>query len=117
VNLRTYIPFGFWNETLNAVGISLTVALNILITSLITFRLLRVHKRLSMALPHYHTRYHERLYFGIVAILVESAAPLGVFGIGVVITRLLSQTYDPAWKAAPVFNTLYDASAVRLNHL
>ncbi|KAH6908446.1 hypothetical protein BKA70DRAFT_1481490 [Coprinopsis sp. MPI-PUGE-AT-0042] len=108
VNLRTYISFGFWNETLNAVGVSLTVGLNILITLLITFRLIRAHKRLSIALPNTN----HRLYFGIVAILVESAAPIGIFGVGVIVTRLLSKSSDTAWKAAPVFNILYDAAAI-----
>lgn len=113
VNLRTYIPLRFWNETLNAVGVSLTVSLNILITSLITFRLIRAHRRLSRALPY--STYHAGIYCAIVAILVESAAPIGIFGIGVVVTRLMANGSDTAWKAAPVFNILYDAAAVRLS--
>jgi hypothetical protein len=55
----------------------LTVSTNIVVTSLITFRLLRARRALAKVIPSADMR----VYTGVIAILVESAAPLTIFGI------------------------------------
>jgi hypothetical protein len=55
----------------------LTVATNIVVTSLITFRLLRARRALVNVLPAADVQ----VYTGVIAILIESAAPLAIFGI------------------------------------
>ncbi|RXW23251.1 hypothetical protein EST38_g2605 [Candolleomyces aberdarensis] len=55
----------------------LTVSTNILATGLISFYLLRARYRLSYIFPSKELQ----LYTGVVAILIESALPLSVFGI------------------------------------
>ncbi|KAH6908435.1 hypothetical protein BKA70DRAFT_268755 [Coprinopsis sp. MPI-PUGE-AT-0042] len=108
VNLRTYVPLDFWDDKLNTVDISLTIGLNIIITLLISLRLFRAHKRLRTALPDSH----HKLYLGIIAILVESAAPLAIFGIGTIITLPLSDANKTAWKSGTIFDILYNVSAI-----
>ncbi|KAJ2918804.1 hypothetical protein MD484_g1639, partial [Candolleomyces efflorescens] len=58
--------------------IYLSVSLNVVVTILISFRLLRLRKQLSKYLPAKDLA----VYLGIVAILVESAGPLALTGIG-----------------------------------
>ena len=62
--------------------ISLSVALNIIVTGMICFRLLRMRARMQEVLP----LEMSRTYTNVVAILVESAAPLSILGIGVIVT-------------------------------
>jgi hypothetical protein len=62
----------------------LTVSTNIVVTSLITFRLVRARRALAKVLPSADMR----VYTSVIAILVESAAPLTIFG---VITAMLQQ--------------------------
>jgi hypothetical protein len=68
------------------VSIILTVATNIFVTSLIAFRLLRARRKLADVLPSADVS----LYTGVMAILIESAAPLTVFGIVSAIMQQLS---------------------------
>ncbi|KAH6859179.1 hypothetical protein BKA70DRAFT_1135599 [Coprinopsis sp. MPI-PUGE-AT-0042] len=75
---------------LNTADISLNVGLNIIITLLISYRLIRAHKQLKEALPNIS----HKVYLGIVSILVESAAPLTMFGIGAIVTLPL---YKRTW--------------------
>ncbi|RXW17397.1 hypothetical protein EST38_g8450 [Candolleomyces aberdarensis] len=56
---------------------ALTVTTNVVITGLISFRLLRARRSLSKLLPSADMH----LYTGVVAILIESALPLSLFGI------------------------------------
>lgn len=56
---------------------SLTIATNIFVTSIITYRLLHARRRLSKVCPSQDMQH----YTGVVAILIESAAPLTIFGI------------------------------------
>jgi hypothetical protein len=62
---------------IGAASTYLTVFTNIVVTSLITFRLLRACHVLAKVLPSADMR----VYTGMIAILVESAAPLTIFGI------------------------------------
>ena len=55
----------------------LTVLTNVLVTALITFRLLRARHTLSKVF----SKKHLQLYTGVVAILIESALPLTVSGV------------------------------------
>jgi hypothetical protein len=66
----------------------LTVSTNIIVTSFITFRLLRARRTLGEVLPSADMR----VYTGVIAILVESAAPLAVFGIIAAITQQLGNS-------------------------
>jgi hypothetical protein len=64
----------------------LTVSTNIVITSLITFRLLRARRALAKVLPSADMQ----VYTGAIAIRVESAPPLTVFGIVAAILQQLA---------------------------
>ena len=61
---------------------SLSVSLNIIVTSMICFRLLRTRARARDVL----SPEMSRTYTSTVAMLIESAAPLSILGIGVVVT-------------------------------
>ncbi|KAJ2917986.1 hypothetical protein MD484_g2439, partial [Candolleomyces efflorescens] len=58
-------------------SIMLTVATNLIVTTLIAVHLIRARRTLSKLIPSSDMK----LYTGIVAILIESALPLSVFGI------------------------------------
>jgi hypothetical protein len=86
----------------------LTVSTNIVVTSLITFHLLRARRSLSKLLPSKDMG----LYTGIVAILIESAVPVTVFGI---IQAVLSQTSNRTEAEVvglSVFDGLFSAFCV-----
>ncbi|TFK21424.1 hypothetical protein FA15DRAFT_624011 [Coprinopsis marcescibilis] len=59
--------------------IFLLVSTNIIITALISFRLLRARSRLAKLLPDRTNTLDT--YSGVIAILIESAAPLSIFGL------------------------------------
>ncbi|KAH6907551.1 hypothetical protein BKA70DRAFT_358608 [Coprinopsis sp. MPI-PUGE-AT-0042] len=59
-------------------GAVLNVAMNIMITFLIVFRVMRARFRTAKAFPHQKP---PRWYSEVTAIIVESAAPLAIFGI------------------------------------
>ena len=90
----------------NTASTYLTVSTNIVVTSLITFRLLRARRALAsvLLLPSADMR----VYTGVIAILVESAAPLTIFGIAAAIL----QTVGDKAIASPgylVCNNLFQA--------
>ena len=62
--------------------VSLSVSLNIIVTSMICFRLLRMQALTREAL----SPEMSCMYTSIVAMLIESAAPLSILGIGLVVT-------------------------------
>ena len=68
--------------------VSLSVGLNIIVTSMICFRLLRMRALIKDALSPEMTR----VYTSIAAILIESAAPFTIIGIGVVVTQARKST-------------------------
>jgi hypothetical protein len=71
---------------------SLSVATNIMITFLILFQLVKTRISLSKALPD---RKAPRLYSDVTAIIVESAAPLALFGIGSIIATGIGSLAEP----------------------
>ena len=111
INLRTYIPFEFHNENLNTADWSINLALNILVTLLIACRLLRAQRKISSVLPHSE----QKSYLGIITILIESAAPITIFGIGVIITSQIQTTM--AQRAFTVLGTMLSLSLVRMQHV
>jgi hypothetical protein len=62
--------------------ISLSVGLNIILTAMICYRLMRMRMHMREVLPPELSR----TYTTVAAILIESAAPLSILGIGVVVT-------------------------------
>ena len=62
----------------------LTVLTNVIVTSMITFYLIRARRSLSQVLPSKSLR----LYTGVVTLLIESALPLTIFGIMFAIVTL-----------------------------
>ncbi|TFK18471.1 hypothetical protein FA15DRAFT_627866 [Coprinopsis marcescibilis] len=64
--------------------IFLVVSLNIMVTFLISFRLIRARRHLSTILPERNLN----IYGGAVAILIESAFPLSIFGVAFAINMI-----------------------------
>ncbi|KAJ2936323.1 hypothetical protein H1R20_g778, partial [Candolleomyces eurysporus] len=86
---------------------ALTVTTNVIITTLISVRLLRARRTFSKLLPSADMH----LYTGIVAILIESALPLTLFGI---LAAVMQQLGDSAVGASvgflvcePLFSGLF----------
>jgi hypothetical protein len=110
--LRTFIIIEGLEDLesrLDAVDICLSVALNVLITVSISIRLLRAHKRLLEAFP----LLRDTVHLNAIAILIESAAPVAVFGIGTVAASFIN-TVESA-KAGAILQVLYKVAAVRPN--
>ncbi|EAU92073.1 hypothetical protein CC1G_09594 [Coprinopsis cinerea okayama7 len=90
----------------------LTVLLNIILTSLLSIRLLRAQRDLSKVLPNRDMK----LYTRVVAILIESAVPLTVFSLvsavldAVNVLGTAAQAVD-LLGASIVFNSLYTSFA------
>ncbi len=82
--VETALPNSSFLRAANLVvpWVSLSVGLNIIVTSMICFRLLQMRAVVREAL----TSEMSRVYTSIAAILIESAAPFSIIGIGVVIT-------------------------------
>ena len=80
----------------SAVSALLTVSTNFIVTAFITFRLLRARRTLAKLLP----LADARVYTGVIAILIESAAPLTVFGI---IAAALQQSRSSPLRTTPGF--------------
>ncbi|KAJ2926506.1 hypothetical protein H1R20_g10600, partial [Candolleomyces eurysporus] len=85
----------------------LTVSTNIIVTTLITIHLLRARRALAKLLPSADVR----VYTGVIAILIESAAPPAVFGIATAIVNVLwyvTQHQSPGTVVcAYVFETFF----------
>jgi hypothetical protein len=69
-------------------SIVLIVSTNVVVTSLITFRLFLARRSLAKVLPSSDMR----VYTGVITILIESAAPLTIFGVITVVLRKCSET-------------------------
>ena len=72
ISLRNGVPW-----------VALTVSLNIIVTSMICFRLLQMRALLRQV---HGPETSSRMYTNLAAMLVESAAPFSIIGIGLVIT-------------------------------
>lgn len=105
IGLRTYIPLDYDNPTLNTVDLSFLVAFNILITFLISFKLVLAHRRLTQLMPNRSRS--DKVYLGIVSVLVESAAPLAVLGVALIIVRHLYPGNVGVWKGGTIIEVLY----------
>ena len=81
-----------------------TVALNILITLLISIRPVRAQKRLLNELP---SSSEENVSLRVVAILVGPAAPIAIFGIATAATAPLQDIRETAWRAGTILDILY----------
>jgi hypothetical protein len=81
----------------------LTVSTNIVVTSLITFRLLRARRALAKVLPSADMG----VYTGVIAILVESAAPVAVFGIVTAILQQLTMRSPGYYVCQMLFDGLF----------
>lgn len=91
--------------------VACTVSVNILVTVLISGRLLHMRRQQAKLLQSVDSK----IYIGIVAILVESAAPLSVFGVlNVVTTYKKVDRYD---VVPQLFNWLWSTSMVRRSFL
>ena len=106
--MRSYIPFGFWDDKINAADVFLLVTLNVVLTCLISFRLVRAQRRFVSALPNTD----HRVFMGAVTILVESAAPVMVFGVGLAVSILYGEKTFRAYQASTIFQMLFNYSAV-----
>ncbi|RXW17209.1 hypothetical protein EST38_g8638, partial [Candolleomyces aberdarensis] len=70
-------PFPAVTNRYTSAATILTVLTNVTVTSIISFYLIRARRGLSQVLPSRSLR----LYTGVVALLIESALPLTIFGI------------------------------------
>ena len=64
--------------------VALSVSLNVIVTSMICFRLMRMRTRMREVL----SPEMSNMYTGIATMLIESAAPFSILGIGLVVTAL-----------------------------
>ncbi|EAU87084.1 hypothetical protein CC1G_05773 [Coprinopsis cinerea okayama7 len=83
-------------RNLTTAFIFLTVALNIILTSLISFRLLRAHKQIASVLPDRDMSY---VYKNVITILVEAALPLTLTGLGYALVEVVRLAIF--WKNRP----------------
>ena len=91
----------------------LTVSTNIVVTSLITFHLVRARRALAKVLPSADMR----VYTSVVAILVESAAPLTIFGIIAAILQRTQSAMSPGFNVCEsLFDGLFYSFCVSSNH-
>jgi hypothetical protein len=112
---HVFLPMGKFVASTNAASTFLTVSTNIFVTSLITFRLLRARRALAKVLPSVDMR----VYTGVIAILVESAAPLTIFGIVAAILQQSSakSNNSPGYYVCQVlFDCLFYSFCVSSNN-
>ena len=101
---RAIPPPGDLLPSIGAAATLLTVSTNVVVTSLITFRLLRARRALAKVLPAESLQ----VYTGVIAILVESAAPLTLFGIVAAILQQLSAVLSvESLVSSSVFDALF----------
>jgi hypothetical protein len=110
-----FVPNGKLVASTNAASTFLTVSTNIVVTSSITFRLLRARRALAKVLPSADMR----VYTGVIAILVESAAPLTIFGtIAAILQQLNARSTMPLeyYVCLPLFDCLFYSFCVSCNN-
>ncbi|TFK18874.1 hypothetical protein FA15DRAFT_760394 [Coprinopsis marcescibilis] len=111
LGLQIAAPSQNWTPQDRIIGSAFTflsVILNIMITSLLSFRLLRARNSMLGVLPSKHIQIYSRL----IIILVEAALPVAVFGIGYAITLVIPLGETTAqisnWQISNMFfSTLY----------
>jgi hypothetical protein len=90
----------------------LIVSNNVVVTSLITFRLLLARRSLAKVLPSADMQ----VYTGVVAILIESAAPLTIFGIITAGLKYSNQTSSGISVGTAVSEALFYSFCVSPNN-
>ncbi|KAH6887167.1 hypothetical protein BKA70DRAFT_1464386 [Coprinopsis sp. MPI-PUGE-AT-0042] len=106
IGIPSFIP-GQKKRTLDIANVFIVVAFHILVTFLIAIRLIHAHRRLRKSFPL--AKHNE--YLSALAIIVESAAPLAVFGLGTAISGLFD-TSVVAVKTLWIFQICLWASAM-----
>jgi hypothetical protein len=96
---------------LDIANILLTVGLNVIVTGLISGRLLYAQRQLRKSIPS-ASREGRIFYGGIVGTLVESAAPVAIFGVGYAVSYLFIEQNVDGKEANNVFGIGYTALAV-----
>lgn len=84
-------PNEHWQLISNFTWIMASVLMNVMVTLLMLVRLIRARNEFAKALPNGNSGY---TYGGVIAILVESAAPLTVFALGYAIMTILWYKLD-----------------------
>ena len=113
ISIRTYIPLTFWDDKLNAADIFLIVLLVVLITLLISFRLVKAQQRFKTILPNAD----HKVYLGIVGILIESAIPVALFGVPYTAANLTFRGVTGpesfrVYQVLTIFNILFHTTVV-----
>ncbi|KAH6908466.1 hypothetical protein BKA70DRAFT_1188890 [Coprinopsis sp. MPI-PUGE-AT-0042] len=103
IGARTYIPFEFYDAQLNTADFAISIVLNLLVTILISVRLIRAHSRAASL----WSQFSDKAFLGITTIFIESAAPLAIFGLGAIITRSLVPSVPSVYRTASVFERIY----------
>ncbi|KAF6748200.1 hypothetical protein DFP72DRAFT_917207, partial [Ephemerocybe angulata] len=93
------------NLTFVSIFVFLSVTTNILVTILISSRLVHARRRLSGMLGDSNKTLGH--FTGIVAILIESAVPLSVFGLGYAIVLAITKNGDPKLLQKEVANYVF----------
>lgn len=91
------------SASINAASTFLIVSTNIVVTSLITFQLLRARRALANVLPSADMR----VFTSVIAILVESATPLAVFGITATILQQFTMQSPGYYICLTLFDGLF----------
>ena len=97
------------DRRLDIANIFISVFLHLIITALICGRLLYAHRKVSLLMTAEKTK---NPYLGTISILIESAAPLAIFGIGTAITVAVPPTPYAA-KVGMIFQIPYKIFMVR----
>ena len=86
--------------------ITLSVVLNLLVTILISSRLLLARRKLASLFPSSRISNH---YTGVIAILIESAIPLSVAGLGLAVVLGITHSGDPDLLEKEIANYFFSA--------
>jgi hypothetical protein len=99
---------------MNATSITLTTAVNVMVISMISFRILRILHKVRKS-----TNKMRRTYINVIAILVESAAPgaiLGIISISLLLTGSFLWNFSViVWSAYMVDNRLNELAEKLIN--
>ncbi|KAH6902260.1 hypothetical protein BKA70DRAFT_1157460 [Coprinopsis sp. MPI-PUGE-AT-0042] len=119
INIYTHIPpynSVFRSIPLDVANVFLSVGVNVIVTSLISGRLLHAQRQLRKSIPS-ASKDGKIFYVGIVATLVESAAPVAIFGIGSAISLLFIVQNVDGKEVNNIFSIGYNALVTLLPQL
>ncbi|KAH6880302.1 hypothetical protein BKA70DRAFT_1343674 [Coprinopsis sp. MPI-PUGE-AT-0042] len=109
--IYTHIPpynSVFRSIPLDVANVFLSIGVNVIVTSLISGRLLHAQRQLRKSIPS-ASKDGKIFYVGIVATLVESAAPVAIFGIGSAISLLFIVQNVGGKEVNNIFSIGYNA--------